>query len=512
MYDASKADAMFSNSISTKRPAQKPAAVLSKSRGVEGSLSASTSMSVTPTISSPTKTTIKRPSAPSLHLGFTSLKVAPRGESASALRTDMSKKRSLEAPVAGPSSKIRRLNFEPQSKVTDSPTQLKIRHPFVDFKSTASTTRATTSVSRKPLPVASKAPAGPSSSTAVSSLQGSTVRSSPPKVFKKVHNKLRLKNALSSPFTFSVRAGAQLRDKSSAPQPREQVHSKAPDEDSSDDATYRCSSCGDTMYTNRDMCMLCQMAEFSSKNVPRKDPRPALVPTVNATNAPASSSSVAPAPAPAPQSKPRPQRMTKKMRQREFESWFGTWTKGYRGHPEQRASTEDKTDYWRDEQTREEGGTVYPTTDAFFFALQHAWTDQQVGKARGGTQVVEFYGAYSIVAQPRINAATRHGKIRERMRQMGFDLDADNYGRVYFKRTKPDSDLPVTDNVYKYPCSCGGSSVPPRSAPRQKHRAPDAQYVGPCGGTVMILVGRDDSLSRPGFYIPGQRIAVDIVH
>ena len=213
-------------------------------------------------------------------------------------------------------------------------------------------------------------------------------------------------------------SGPALRDFSSSRlptlQPTPRVVSET-DARPSDNAGYRCSSCGDPMSTNLlDMCALCRLDELSPKHVPRKDPRPALVPATNAVNATTSSSVPS-----APQPKPR-QRMTKKMRQREFENWFSNWTKGYHKYPELRAVTTDKTDYWRDEQTRQEGGTVYFTMDEFFSALQRAWVDQQVAKARGGKQVVEFYGAYSIVAQPRINAHTRHEKIRERMRLMGF--------------------------------------------------------------------------------------------
>ncbi|KAI0700038.1 hypothetical protein C8T65DRAFT_831710 [Cerioporus squamosus] len=436
----------------------------------------------------------------------------------------MSKKRPLEEPVAGPSSKIRRLDGE-----SEAPT------PYIDLKSNASPVGPAPAASRASVAGPSKQSTATKATRAAKSIPGLSLpsrhvpgipglsmprRSSPPRAFKVRGLNRRLKHALvsvppSSTSTVAPKAhnsaGSTLSNSPEmpAPQRREKVVLKAPVAGSSDDAPvgYPCSSCGDYMFTDSwDKCTMCELRALSRKDVPPKETRPALVPAINATNAVASSSAVL------SDTQPKPRhRVTKKMREREFRTWFSNWTQAYRERPELRTDTEDKTDYWRDEQTRKEGGTVYQTVDDFFAALQRAWINQQIDKARGGTQVVEFYGAYSIVAQPRINAHNRHEKIRERMRQMGFELDPDNFGKVYFKRRKSDDELTVTDNVFKYPCSCGGSSPPPGGSPPQKHRAPDAQYVGPCGGTVMILVGRDDAL-RPYHRIDGQRIAVDIVH
>ena len=73
-----------------------------------------------------------------------------------------------------------------------------------------------------------------------------------------------------------------------------------------------------------------------------------------------------------------------------------------------------------------------------------------------------------------------------------------------------DGSVITVDQVYKYPCVCGGTVVPKLQHPRSKVRVPDPQYVGPCGGTVMIVVGDDDALLAYG--TKGQWIAVDIVH
>ncbi|TFK87614.1 hypothetical protein K466DRAFT_586203 [Polyporus arcularius HHB13444] len=346
---------------------------------------------------------------------------------------------------------------------------------------------------------------------------------SPPRAFKKVRGMQRmLKRCVvyhppSSHDTVASNvhsaSGSALRSTSilAAPQQRPHVAPKAPDTHSSDNASvaHCCSSCGDTMFTDSwDKCTMCRLKALSQKDVPRKDTRPALLPAISATNAVVSSSAAVPVSEP----KPR-QRLTKKMREREFDSWFSRWTEGYRENPELRGVAKDKGDYWRDELTRKEGGTVYPNIDTFFSALRMVWVDQQLNQTRGGTQVLAFHGAYSIVAQPRIHAHNRHEKIRERMRQMGFKLDTEDLGTVaYLERQKPDDDsvLTCSDAVYKYPCCCGGSNPRQGGSSRPAHRMPDSQCVGPCGGTVMILVGRDYSL-RP-YRIFGQRIAVDIVH
>ena len=71
----------------------------------------------------------------------------------------------------------------------------------------------------------------------------------------------------------------------------------------------------------------------------------------------------------------------------------------------------------------------------------------------------------------------------------------------------------LMDEVYKYPCTCGGT--PPPVAENEMrphaHRIPDEKYAGEvCGGTIMLMVGEDNALLAYG--IQGQRIAVDIMH
>ena len=70
----------------------------------------------------------------------------------------------------------------------------------------------------------------------------------------------------------------------------------------------------------------------------------------------------------------------------------------------------------------------------------------------------------------------------------------------------------MMDEVYKYPCTCGGTPPPvAENEMRHAHRIPDEKYAGEvCGGTIMLMVGEDNALLAYG--IQGQRIAVDIVH
>ena len=70
----------------------------------------------------------------------------------------------------------------------------------------------------------------------------------------------------------------------------------------------------------------------------------------------------------------------------------------------------------------------------------------------------------------------------------------------------------MMDEVYKYPCTCGGTPPPvAENEMRHAHRIPDEKYAGEvCGGTIMLMVGEDNALVAYG--IQGQRIAVDIVH
>ena len=82
-------------------------------------------------------------------------------------------------------------------------------------------------------------------------------------------------------------------------------------------------------------------------------------------------------------------------------------------------------------------------------------------------------------------------------------------GRYIFKYKYGDG---TVDSVFKYPCTCGGA-LPARAADEVPHMRwlPDKRHAGErCGGTIMIMVGEDNARSAYG--IPGQRIAVDIVH
>lgn len=89
-------------------------------------------------------------------------------------------------------------------------------------------------------------------------------------------------------------------------------------------------------------------------------------------------------------------------------------------------------------------------------------------------------------------------------------MDNANCGMCRFTYQTPDGSVITVDDVYKYPCACGGSTVPKLRHTRSKVRVPDEKYAGPCGGTVMVVVGNDDCLKAYG--TKGQWVAVDIVH
>ena len=155
------------------------------------------------------------------------------------------------------------------------------------------------------------------------------------------------------------------------------------------------------------------------------------------------------------EAKPRKKRVSRQARQREFERWFARWTAAHRArriarphrHPDaaegeeekekkRTDGDEDKTDWWRVESTRRQGGVSYPTPDAFFAALGDALgrhrelaakskdKDKSKGKGKGGEEVASgvltFFGGYSIVAQPKISATARLDKLVGRMEEIGF--------------------------------------------------------------------------------------------
>ena len=185
-----------------------------------------------------------------------------------------------------------------------------------------------------------------------------------------------------------------------------------------------------------DECIKCRLNALSSKN-------PAG--TRGAPNAPKANGS-----APEADGKPRKKRVSRQVRQREFERWFARWTAAHRArrasrpHPRPHAAEEDdkktadgdedKTDWWRVETMRRQGGVCYTTPDAFFAALgdalakhrESATKDKDKSKGKGKEReeatgaVLTFFGGYSIVAQPRISAMARLDKVVTKMEEIGF--------------------------------------------------------------------------------------------
>ena len=202
---------------------------------------------------------------------------------------------------------------------------------------------------------------------------------------------------------------------------------------------------------------MCRLKALSVKNrtanehpapAPNPAPKPKPKPKPNAG---ASASAV--------EAKPRKKRVSRQARQREFERWFARWTTAHRARraPHRRPDAaeeeeekekkrtdgdEDKTDWWRVESMRRQGGVSYATPDAFFAALGDALArhremvvtdkgkgilkgkDKSKGKGKGGEEgaggVLTFFGGYSIVAQPKISATARLDKLVGRMEEIGF--------------------------------------------------------------------------------------------
>ena len=188
-----------------------------------------------------------------------------------------------------------------------------------------------------------------------------------------------------------------------------------------------------------DECIKCRLNALSSKN-------PAGT-TRGAPNAPKANGSAAGA-----DGKPRKKRVSRQVRQREFEQWFARWTAAHRARRASRPhlrpdaaeeeedekkrtdGEEDKTDWWRVETMRRQGGVCYTTPDAFFAALgdalakhrESATKDKDKSKGKGKEReeatgaVLTFFGGYSIVAQPRISAMARLDKVVTKMEEIGF--------------------------------------------------------------------------------------------
>ena len=80
--------------------------------------------------------------------------------------------------------------------------------------------------------------------------------------------------------------------------------------------------------------------------------------------------------------------------------------------------------HWRIEQVRQQGGTTYRSAGALFQALQECF-DEHEGRILDledgdDLEVMQFFGAYSIVMQPRVGPQARAQEMEERMREIGF--------------------------------------------------------------------------------------------
>ena len=120
----------------------------------------------------------------------------------------------------------------------------------------------------------------------------------------------------------------------------------------------------------------------------------------------------------------RKQRARKQVRREAFERWIaGLKTATQRVPEEGEEGAKDKTDWWRVETTRNQGGVCYPTSDAFLIALRDAFIQHKGRMARigrGAAGVLQCYGSYSIVEQPEILEVARKERVQKRMEEIGF--------------------------------------------------------------------------------------------
>ncbi|KAI8978837.1 hypothetical protein BD414DRAFT_119740 [Trametes punicea] len=116
----------------------------------------------------------------------------------------------------------------------------------------------------------------------------------------------------------------------------------------------------------------------------------------------------------------RRKRVSKQMRARAFRRWFNSVLDDYHAQ-----KTEGTTSSPREAECvrylRSAGGTAYTTADEFFEALQACRAAHQQRLKQGKKGVMEFFGGYSIVAQPRIGHGARAEKVKARLRELGMN-------------------------------------------------------------------------------------------
>ncbi|KAI9057460.1 hypothetical protein FKP32DRAFT_1348061 [Trametes sanguinea] len=203
-------------------------------------------------------------------------------------------------------------------------------------------------------------------------------------------------------------------------------------------------------------------------------------------------------------------RMTKQRREREFRQWFDTFLEDYTVKKAAGTTTPNAGSEYV-EYLRTAGGTAYTTADEFFAALATHVRAHQRSLAEGKKGVMpKFFGAFSIVAQPRINYESRAEKVKDRLRGIGLIFDDDDPSVEGLYDTRHDSlGQVVRSRQWIYPCNCGGT-VNPKPHPSLKALHNNPHPLTPCFGKIMLEVGDDHALQKYG--IKGQHIALRIIH
>ncbi|KAI1794872.1 hypothetical protein LXA43DRAFT_970963 [Ganoderma leucocontextum] len=533
-------------SVSSKRKMEEPTPGPSKIRRVGGARSVSTSNAV----ASSSKTDV-RISAPKPLFTFVPMEPKTSAVTSSG-SASTSKKRPSDEGLPGPSSaKMQRLSGWPTvgerkaakpAKLTQSVAPLKVPDP-------SSRNTAPTKENEKKKAHTSQRSVGNASSvsaTASAAIAPTPVKGTPkprpvvkpgslvqpqPQAKPRTESKKHVRPApaagvaassASSGFSTSTRGSSSSSSaRTSATPASDRAGPSAPGP--SKRAVTNCRDCGGWIdpHGKNGMCTMCCVESLPAAPAPAPAPAPAVPPQRCATcghkwTGKGAECTKCQLKALAHSTETPQKRVSKKMRQREFGRWFARWTAAHRAATDAaEGGDEDKTDWWRVETTRNQGGVCYPTPEAFFAALEDALVryresaKDNLGEKEGKGGVLTFYGGYSIVAQPKISAMARLDKLVGRMEEIGFRLDSALQGYMKFRYRSAGGTM---DEVYKYPCTCGGAPPPvAENEMRHAHRIPDEKYAGEvCGGTIMLMVGEDNA--RLAYGIQGQRIAVDIVH
>ncbi|KAH9851562.1 hypothetical protein C2E23DRAFT_229481 [Lenzites betulinus] len=203
--------------------------------------------------------------------------------------------------------------------------------------------------------------------------------------------------------------------------------------------------------------------------------------------------------------------VTKKMRAQAFRYWLDGVLDDYYRHKAAGNDADpllvDRNDYQHARVMQRNGGTVYSTARAFQTALVAGLEALVMDKGA----VLQFYGGYSIVAQPKIGHSERGVKVQALLRDSGLMFDE---SRAVHGRSMGDAGrLRREETSWRYPCMCGrkvGAGSSKHSDAIRKMKALSGNH-GTCGGDIVLTIGDDFALLE-AYGIKGQFISLRVQH